>query len=182
MTPSERFVKNIKSSIETWRMPPETEALYVNKLSEYNELLNEKQWADALGLILIANKSGKLIPLPIILEALDNQVIRKKLPTAKAKFDLDGYTRVIFCEGRPIKSGSSMVVWVIADKVTHDSQGNEIHWQQHVGEPVTNHIPAKAINYDIFPDDPAPPKPEDVPTQEEIHELVERTISRIGDL
>ena len=165
---SDLFVRNLKASLESWRMLPETESLYKSKLSKLN--LPRAQWVAALDAIVEANTDGKLPPLALIYAELERQkrnaAHHPAMGWASFRWRGHGYSiRIRMAE-----------TWVIADLIWHDSHGVEHHKQEHVGEPVVNHIPKDATEFLIVPDEVVLDM-RDIPSDRERNEIIQ-TIQR----
>ncbi len=152
MNKAERFVANLKASIESWRMPADSQALYASKISKYD--LSDKQWAESLDRLIKANTEGKLIPLATILEELDRQ--------QKSKTNSSAYGWKYYDSG-----GYSYAIRIIND------HGLWVYPPSHKYAGQAPILPDDATNILNKPDCEAPDDPRDMPTPEEVKHYVE---------
>lgn len=170
---SDTFVSNLKASIESWRMPAETESLYKSKLAKF--VLTRAQWSSALDEIINQNRDGKLPPLANVCSILEHQKAIASVPVnlGWASFKIKGVSHSIRIRSEGGK-------WVIHDLVWVDNHGKEHHLQNYVGDSVAQHIPADATDYLLSADNPAKPEPDEMPSPAEIKALVDKTNQALG--
>lgn len=160
---AERFVRALKASIEGWRMPEETRALFTAKLSKWD--LSETQWNAVLDRVIAKNLKGELPQLAAIEIQIKNEleIAREPSPYGWLSFDWKGHSYAM-------RVKSDGYAWLIADLMRKDEHGQIIHLQKNVGEPAALHLPAGAENVIVSPDNPADPQPEEMPSKREVAE------------
>jgi hypothetical protein len=157
---SDKFVDSLAASMG-FRIPPETKALYAQKLAAWK--LSEKQWADAFNNLVKENLSGRMIPLGAIYSELQHQR-GKNLDTSDMAwlyFESGGYDyaiRLTNVDGYWVYPASHR----LAGKVPT--------------------LPLDAIKILTVPDNQAPPYPSETPSRAEVAALVAKTIAKIGGI
>ena len=174
------FAKKVFAAFNRYPITAETKELYTEKLSRWK--MTKEQWDKALDRLIEIHTDESLPGLSEIYGHLksasyENPASGRRM--ASAVFTLNGYDRLIRCVARDRNDGSGRIEWVIADIVGRDVHGQEIHLQEHVGEPVVNWIPENATSFELYPDDPPMPAPEDIPTAKEVQELVNATMGNL---
>jgi hypothetical protein len=172
-----KFLKQLIGAIARFPVSVDTKEIYLAKISKW--YLRQDQWDKALDILIQGERrQDENIPsLSEIYTALKNaQYSNSSVGNgALATFDLpNGYSgsmRVINYNG----------VWVIADAMTRDSHGGEVHHQKYIGEAFALHIPEGAINVQVYPDNPADPKPEEIASSQEVAKLVNEAIARLKE-
>lgn len=168
-----KFVKLLTAAFNRYPISAETKELYSEKLSRWK--LTKEQWDKALDRLIEFHQDESLPGLNEIyghLKSASYESPASGRRMASAVFRLNGYDRLIRCVARDRNDGSGRIEWVIADLVGRDAHGHEVHLQAHVGEPVLNWIPEDATSFEIYPDNPPMPSPEDIPSKAEIQQLV----------
>jgi len=176
MRESDVFVDNLKASLSF--MSAETEKLYKGKLA--NLKLSREQWTRALDRIILDNPDGRLPQLANIFSVL-NAMQAGNGDSNKGW----AYIR--------LESGRSYVVrvecvdrrWRISDLTSEDRSGTVVHLQPNAGSLITDHVPDGTVEFSIHPDNPAPVRQEDMPTDEERGQYIAKiqaNIAKIGSV
>jgi hypothetical protein len=167
---AKQFAKKLFAAFSRYPISADTKELYTDKLCKWK--MTQPQWDASLDLLIEKHEDENLPGLAEVykyLKQAEYSTTSKGDDRAWLTFDLEGYSRAMRCR-------NDQGIWVIADLVSHDVHGQEIHHHRHGGEPAAKYIPGNATNVMVSPDKLAPPNPEDMPTREEVRDLVSQTV------